>query len=78
MGPIHDELGLEQGGPNSSEFYKLYNNEQLVTANNSGLGATVSGIAVASVGQADDTALVSHDIHQLQLLLNLSLNQNKE
>ena len=73
MGPIHDELGLEQGGPNSSEFYKLYNNEQLVTANNSGLGATVSGIAVASVGQADDTALVSHDIQQLQLLLNLSL-----
>ena len=26
MGPISDELGLEQGGPNSSEFYKIYNN----------------------------------------------------
>ena len=29
MGPICDELGFEQGGPNSSDHYKLYNNEQL-------------------------------------------------
>ena len=36
MGPIHDQLGLEQGGPNSSEHYKIYNNEQLVTAQESG------------------------------------------
>ena len=72
-GPHSQRAWPGAGGANSSEFYKLYNNEQLVTANNSGLGATISGIAVASVGQADDTALVSHDIHQLQLLLNLSL-----
>ena len=32
MGPIKDELGVEQGGPNSSEFYKIYNNEQLTVA----------------------------------------------
>ena len=73
MGPIHDQLGVEQGGPNSTELYKSYNNEQLVTAQDSVLGTLVSGCQVASVGQADDTALLSNDIHQLQHLLDLSL-----
>ena len=73
MGPIHDQLGVEQGGPNSSEFYKLYNNEQLTSAQDSDLGTSISGVHVASVGQADDTALLSNDIHQLQRLLDLSL-----
>ena len=73
MGPIKDQLGLEQGGPSSSEMYKIYNNEQLTTAQDSGLGTTISGHPVASVGQADDTALISNDIHQLQCLLDLSL-----
>ena len=80
MGPIKDELGVEQGAPNSSEFYKIYNNEQLTVAQESGLGTIVSGganivsgIPVASVGQADDTALLSNDLHQLQCLLDLSL-----
>ena len=31
MGPIQDDYGLEQGGPNSSDLYKLYNNELLKT-----------------------------------------------
>ena len=73
MGPISDELGLEQGGPNSSEHYKIYNNEQLITAQERGFGTTISGFPVAAVGQADDTALISNDIHQLQCLLNLSV-----
>ena len=29
MGPIQDELGVEQGGVNSSDWYKTLNNEQL-------------------------------------------------
>ena len=29
MGPINDEQGLEQGGVNSSDLYKVVNNEQL-------------------------------------------------
>ena len=73
MGPIKDELGIEQGGPNGSEYWKIYNNEQLSVAQESGLGASISGIPAASVGQADDTALLSHDLHQLQCLLDLSL-----
>ena len=32
MGPIKDECGVEQGGKNSSDFYKVYNNEQLNVA----------------------------------------------
>ena len=73
MGPIRDELGLEQGGPNSSEHYKIYNNEQLVSAQKSGFGTSIFGFPVAAVGQADDTALISNNIHQLQHLLNLSV-----
>ena len=61
-------------GPNSSEFYKIYNNEQLSSAQLSGFGAVVGNVPVAAIGQADDTALVSHDISSLQLLLNLSLS----
>ena len=73
MGPIHDELGVEQGGPNSSDHYKIYNNEQLVAAQDSGLGCVVGDELVAAVGQADDSALCSHDINQLQFLLNLTV-----
>ena len=74
MGPINDQLGVEQGGPNSSEFYKIYNNEQLDSAQLSGLGAIVEDEEIAAIGQADDTVLVSHDIFQLQHLLQLTLS----
>ena len=78
MGPISDELGLEQGGPNSSEFYKIYNNEQLSSAQVSGFGASIGNVKIAAIGQADDTALVSHDIYSLQHLLDLSLSYCKK
>ena len=76
MGPIHDQLGVEQGGPNSSEHYKLYNNEQLAQAQESGLGSTLGGgdLHVAAVGQADDSALCSNDLNKLQYLLKLTSN----
>ena len=32
MGPSNDQTGFEQGGINSSDYYKLYNNEQLQIA----------------------------------------------
>ena len=84
MGPIHDQRGVEQGGPNSSDHYKIYNNEQLREAQNSGLGSSLGGgdravggdgdLHVAAVGQADDSALCSNDLHRLQYLLNLTTN----
>ena len=73
MGPIHDEQGVEQGGPTSSDHYKIYTNEPLTTAQESGFGTVIAGIDVAVVGQADDTGFLSNDILQLQHLLNLSL-----
>ena len=74
MGPIHDQRGVEQGGPNSSDNYKIYNNEQLREAQESGLGSSVGNFHVAAVGQADDSALCSNSLHQLQYLLNLTNN----
>ena len=35
MGPIRDEHGVEQGGINSSDYYKIYSNENLTNAHKS-------------------------------------------
>ena len=74
MGPIRDQVGVEQGGPSSSEFYKIYNNEQLSSAQASSLGTFIHNVHVASMGQADDTALASNSTDRLQHLLQLTLN----
>ena len=69
MGPINDKWGLEQGGKNSSEFYKVYNNDQLETAQSSQLGVDLGGptpLVVSAIGQADDVALVSNPCDQIE------------
>ena len=73
MGPIEDECGVEQGGKNSTDFYKVYNNEQLNLAQDSGFGVPIGPVIISGIGQADDVALLSSDIHALQGLLDLSL-----
>ena len=73
MGPIRDECGVEQGGVNSSEFYKVYNNGQLNLAQSSKFGIEIGPVTISSIGQADDVALVADDLHALQGLLDLSL-----
>ena len=78
MGPIDDQCGVEQGGVNSSDFYKVYNNEQLQVAQDSELGVPFGPVTVSSVGQADDVALISNDIYALQGLLDLSLTYCKK
>ena len=73
MGPARDDTGFEQGGINSSDFYKLYNNEQLATAQASGLGVDLGGgCVVAAVGQADDVMLASNSIDSMRLLVRLT------
>ena len=75
MGPIDDLWGLEQGGKNSSDLYKVYNNNQIDVAQESELGVSLGGdIVVSAIGQADDIALASNNIHNLQYLLELSLD----
>ena len=73
MGPIKDQIGLEQGGKFSSELYKLYNSEQLTVPQDTGFGTFVGDVHIASIGQADDTVLVSNDLYKLKFLLHLTL-----
>ena len=72
MGPIHDERGVEQGGVNSGAQFQVVNTEELVTTQSSGLGLNMGGVSVASIGFADDIALLSPNPHALQSLLNIS------
>ena len=72
MGPASDDIGVEQGGINSSDFYKIYNNSQLEDAQESGCGVDMESCVVAAIGQADDVLLVSNDIFELQLLCHLT------
>ena len=72
MGAIEDECGVEQGGVNSSDFYKIFSKEQLSTAQESGLGVRLGEQIISGIGIADDTALLSNNIHKLQNLLMLS------
>ena len=74
MGPIRDQQGLEQGGVSSSDLYKIFSSEQLSAAHASELGVQLGPLTVSGVGQADDTALLSNNIHQLYYLLQLSIN----
>ena len=78
MGPILDEQGVEQGGVPSSDLYGTYNNEQLDSAQESGLGLHYHDIHIAAVGQADDVVLVSDDIFFLNHLLQLTLDYCKK
>ena len=75
MGPIQDTRGLEQGGISSSDLYKLYNNEQAQTAQNSGLGVNLDGgfrNVVSCISLADDAVLVANTLIDLQNLLHLT------
>ena len=75
MGPINDQKGVEQGGPNSGEYYKVFGKPQLDLAQRSGLGITLPGnISVSAVGQADDTILISDSLYALQNLLQLTIH----
>ena len=74
MGPVKDNTGFEQGGINSSDFYKLYNNEQLKAAQGSRLGVDIGSSVISAIGQADDVLLVSHSLYSLQLLVSLTEN----
>ena len=72
MGPISDERGLEQGGPNSTDFYKIFGEEQLSTAQLSSLGIQLGDLTISGIGQADDTVLISNRIQNLKYLLHLT------
>ena len=75
MGPIYDKQGLEQGGCNSSDEYKIYNNDLLKIVQQSNQGVDLgNGLVITGLGQADDIAIVSNSIRSLHNALNLALN----
>ena len=53
--------------------YKLVNNEQLSVAQESLLGIQMGPVSVSSIGQADDSCLVSDCIFKLHYLLQLTV-----
>ena len=73
MGPIFDEKGIEQGGPNSGDYYKIFGKEQLTLSQQSTLGVPMPGnIFVSAIGQADDTILTSNSLPSLQNLVQIT------
>ena len=72
LGPASDITGFEQGGINSGDYYKLYNNSQLKSAQSSCLGVDMSSSTVSAVGQADDVILAANSIDSLRLLAKLT------
>ena len=74
MGPIQDELGLEQGGANSGDLYKVHGKEQLIAAQSSGLGVKIGAKTISAIGQADDTVIISNSLDNIHNLLQLTLD----
>ena len=77
LGPIRDGQGLEQGGPNSSDFYKIYSNENLSTAQKSEQGIRLGkgrNQTISAVGLADDTVLAANKLSSLANILYLTIN----
>ena len=72
LGPSKDDTGVEQGGVPSGDFYKVHNNEQLLSAQASNQGVNIGSSTISSAGQADDVMLPSNDIFSLQNLINLT------
>ena len=73
LGPIKDGQGLEQGGANSSDYYKIYSNENLTTAQKSEQGIKLGNSQVISaIGLADDTMLTANKLSNLANLLYLT------
>ena len=68
LGPGKDKTGFEQGGINSGDFYKLYNNSQLKNAQASCLGVDIGSSIVSAIGQADDVMLAANNVDNLNLL----------
>ena len=72
LGPATDSTGFEQGGINSGDFYKLYNNEQLKSAQNSALGVNIGSSTISAIGQADDVILAADNLDSLRYLARLT------
>ena len=72
MGPIRDEHGVEQGGINSSDYYKIYSNENLTNAQKSLQGIHLgNSLVISEIGLADDTVACANKLTNLYNILHL-------
>ena len=75
MGPIKDEHGVEQGGTNSGDYYKIYSNENLVTAQKSSQGIDLgNSLVISEIGLADDSVSCANKLSKLANILHLVKN----
>ena len=70
MGPIPDNLGLEQGGVTSSDAYELYNNEQASSSQPSHLVVAFFDLCISCIALSDDSVLLSNNIWRIKNLLH--------
>ena len=61
MGPARDITGFEQGGDNSSNYYKLHNNEQIKSTQHSKLELDIGNYVISAV------ILVAPSLYNLKL-----------
>ena len=75
MGPIRDEHGVEQGGINSGDYYKIYSNENLTSAQKSSQGVDLgNSLVISEIGLADDTVSCANKLTNLSNILHLVTN----
>ena len=75
MGPIRDEHGVEQGGINSGDYYKIYSNENLINAQKSSQGIDLgNSLVISEIGLADDTVSCANKLTNLANILHLVTN----
>ena len=68
MGHIVEECGLEQGGVNLSDFFKIFGTEEPTSAHDSSLGVYLRSLKIGLIGKADITALLSNCLYKLNCL----------
>ena len=64
--------GVRQGGIDSTDFYKIYQNQLLNRIHHSGLGARVGNVTCNISGCADDLAVNVNSRREGQVLVNAS------
>ena len=68
------KMGVRQGGILSADLYKLYINPLLDHLQNVNIGHRIGIIKHNNTGCADDVALISQDIYDSQIMVNMAVD----
>ena len=67
-------MGVRQEGILSTDLYKLYINPLLDLLQDVGIGLKIGNINVNNTGYADDIALLSTQLSDVQIMVNMALD----